>query len=204
MLELIGELLHEVRVEITAAPTTFAIEVAQFALLLAIIWVVGFGVGKRNGFLKNMLAERQQRVAADLERSDGSAATLEAARQKAAQEVSDAHAAAKKMLAEARRKAKEEREKAQVAAEREAEGVREHAKQLLEMERGEMLADARERLLEVVGSATRHILSERLSPAEQRALVQRAIMANLESSPAADDGVPTGAAAPGAGVEASA
>ena len=48
-----------------------------------------------------------------------------------------------------------------------------------------MLAEARERLLEVVGSATRHILSERLSPAEQRALVQHAIMASLEKEEAA-------------------
>ena len=184
MLEMVQELLHEIRVEIVAAPTTLVIEIVQFALLLAVIWVVGVGVGKRSGFIKNMLAERRNKIAVDLETADGSESALEGARQKAAADVAAAHAAAKKTLTEARRRAKVERSTAAEAANREAEALREHAQQLLVMERQEMLADARERLLDVVGSATRHILSERLSPAEQRALVQRAIMTTIEGAEA--------------------
>jgi len=182
MLEMVPELLHEIRAEIVRDPKTFVIEIVQFGLLLAIIWMVAIGFGKRSGFVKNMLAERRDRIASDLEMADGSGAALESAKQKAAAEVAEAHIAAKKTLTEARRKAKGERASAATAADREAEALRDHAQQLLAMEHQEMLTEARERLLEVVGSATRHILSERLSPAEQRALVQRAIMTTIEGN----------------------
>ena len=179
--EMLGELFHEVVAEIQANPTTFIIELVQFVLLYAIVWVIAFGIGKRRGFVSNMLVERRARVGRDLEEADGAEAALQAARQSAESAVADARAEAKRVLTEARRSARAVRASSAKAAEKEADALREHARQLLEMEQQEMLAEARERLLEVVGSATRHILSERLSPAEQRALVQRAIMASLES-----------------------
>lgn len=182
MLEMVSELFQEIKVEIAANPTTIIIEVVQFVILITIVWVVAFGVGKRSGFVKNMLKERRVKIASDLEMADGSGAALEAARQKAVADVAEAQASAKKTLTEARRKAKAERTAGAAAADRDVEALRDHAQQLLAMEHQEMLAEARERLLEVVGSATRHILSERISPAEQRALVQRAIMTTIEGT----------------------
>ncbi len=182
MLEMVSELFHEIKLEIAANPTTIIIEVVQFVILITIIWVVAFGVGKRSGFVKNMLKERRVNIASDLEMADGSESALEAAKQKAVADVAEAQASAKKTLTEARRKAKTERTAGAAAADREVEALRDHAQQLLAMEHQEMLAEARERLLEVVGSATRHILSERISPAEQRALVQRAIMTTIEGT----------------------
>lgn len=175
------ELFHEVGAEIAAEPVTFAIEVVQFVLLIAIVWVIAFGFGNRRGFVSNMLAERRNRVARELEEADGAEAVLETARCAADAAIAQARADAERQVADARTSAEERKAAAFEADEREAEAQREHARHLLEMEREEMLAEAREQLLEVVGSATRHILSERLSPAEQRALVQRAIMATLET-----------------------
>ena len=174
------ELLAEIQHEIVSDPTKFAIELVQFALLLAIVWVVAVGFGKRRGFVKNMLVERRQNVASELEMANGAEDALVSAQQDAAAAVTQARAEAKRTMAEARKQAKAQRASAAKGADREAEALRDHGRQLVEMERQEMLADARERLLEVVGSATRHILSERLSPAEQRALVQHAIMSGLE------------------------
>lgn len=182
VLEMVSELFHEIRVEIAANPTTIIIEVVQFVILIAIVWVVAIGVGKRSGLVKNMLKERRVKIASDLGMADGSEAALESAKQKAVADVAEAQASAKKTLTDARRKAKAERTAGAAAADREAEALRDHAQQLLVMEHQEMLAEARERLLEVVGSATRHILSERISPAEQRALVQRAIMTTIEGA----------------------
>ena len=186
------ELLSEIQHEITTDPVKFTIEVVQFALLLAIIWVVAVGFGKRRGFVKNMLIERRARVASELDMADGAEAALARAREEAEAAATGARAEAKRTLTEARRRAKTERTSAAKAADTEAEALRAHGRQLLEMERQEMLANVRERLLEVVGSATRHILSERLSPAEQRALVQRAIMTSLEG----EDPAPVAASAP--------
>lgn len=174
------ELLNAVRAEIVSDPLTFAIEIVQFVLLVSVVWIVGIGLGKRRGFVTNMLAERREKVASELEAADGSEEALATAQLNAESAMKEARAQAKRALAEARRQAKHEREAAAETADREAEALREHGRQLLEMERQEMLADARERLLEIVGSATRHILSERLSPAEQRGLVQHAIMESLE------------------------
>lgn len=176
------ELLHEIGAEISAKPTTFIIEVVQFLVLLAIIWVIAFGIGKRRGFLSNMLVERRDRVERDLGEASSAGAALALAQERAQTSLEEARAESKRNIAAARRAARDERARAEESAEHEAEALRTHARQLLEMEHSEMLAEARERLLEVVGSATRHILSERLSPAEQRALVQRAIMASLNGT----------------------
>ena len=54
-------------VEVTASPVRMIAEWLQFVLLIAIIWVVAMGWGKRKGFVSNLLSERAERIGRKLE-----------------------------------------------------------------------------------------------------------------------------------------
>ena len=179
---MVVELFELVAEEIAADPMTFLIEVVQFLILVVLVWAVAWGFGKRRGMLRNMLSERQNRVARELEEADTAEDTLTRAREEAKVSVHEAQKAAKHDIAIARKQAEAEFDTAKASADREVEGMREHARELLELEREEMVETARERLLDVVGRATRYILSEGLSPAEQRSLIQHSIMESLSGN----------------------
>ena len=176
------ELFTLIGEEIAANPTTFIIEVVQFFILIAIVYAVAWGFGKRRGMLRNMLTEHQARVARQLEEAQGAEQDLAGARDLARESIKTAKADARRQTAAARKHAQQVLAASQADVNREIEAMRGHANELLEMEREEMLANARERLLDVVGRATRYILSDGLSPAEQRSLIQHSIMESLNPS----------------------
>ena len=197
---MVVELFKLVGEEIAADPMTFAIEVVQFLILVVLVWAVAWGFGKRRGMLRNMLTERQNRVARQLEESDTAEDVLASAREQAQVSVREAQKTAKHDVVAARKRADGEFAAAKAATDREVDGMRDHAGELLEMERAEMLEHSRERLLDVVGRATRYILSEGLSPAEQRSLIQHSIMESLNgngSAGAAQNVAEAGATASG-------
>ncbi|MDH4140571.1 MAG: ATP synthase F0 subunit B [Coriobacteriia bacterium] len=177
---MVGELFSEIFHEISLHPQTFAIEVVQFVLLVLIVKVVAFGFGKRRGFVRNMLSERQERMAQGLERADTAPVALETARQEVEEKVTAARSEAAQVLVDARGEEHALRETADVEVEAEIAQMRKHAEETLATEFEEMHAEIRERLVELVAGATRSILNESYALSEQRALIQKAILSGIE------------------------
>lgn len=184
-----GELFREIAHEIVAGPVTFGVEIVQCLILVGIVWIVAVGTRKRPGFIVSMLRERKERVERSIEDADNAPSTLEAARMEVQAISEAARRESEALLETARRDANGEADDAKKAADAEAEAMVAHARQVLEIEREEALEEAREHLVDVVVRSTRRILDDTLSPAEQRALVQAAIMESLEGAePAAPVG----------------
>lgn len=174
--ELIGEVVHE----ITAYPLTFVAEVVQFIALVLIIKAIAFGFGKRKGVVSNMLAERIERIRSEL--SDAEAA--EAARSSAAKEarsiVRQAKAESRQVGEVAAQSAEEERAAILESAQEEASAIVAQAEEVIARERAEALGTVRSQLVELVTAATRSVMNEGLSPAEQRTLIEKAVLDGLE------------------------
>jgi F0F1-type ATP synthase membrane subunit b/b' len=87
---------------------------------------------------------------------------------------------------------------ASTRAEVDAECVRIHerAESALATERQEMVLELREQLVEMVSSATRSIMNEKLTSAEQRALIEGGILGSMSASSNSDARVETLAAQP--------
>lgn len=177
---MVGELFAEIAHEISAHPTTFAIEVAQFVLLVLIVKVVALGFGKRRGFVVNILADRRHRIEARIEAASHAAERLETAREQAAERIAVARGSAARILLDARAEARGVVDAAMAAAEDETEATRRRADETLETEMEEMHVEVRDKLVELVAGATRTILSETYTPTEQRALIQKAIVQGLD------------------------
>ena len=185
------ELLVEIMDETIGNPVVWAAELIQFGLLLLFIKWVAIGFRGKKGMLANMLAERRERVGLQLRQASESESYLANARQRSETAVREAHEQAERLVAEAREAAQHEVATVVMAAHEEADKMAAHAKETLDNELEEMLADVRDRLVDLVTRATRQILNEGLSPAEQRVLIQKSILAGVD---------PQGAAATAGGV----
>jgi F-type H+-transporting ATPase subunit b len=160
---MIGEILSEMGKEVAGSPVRMIAEVTQFLILIAIIWLVAFGFGKRRGFVTNMVAERRTRVQAELVEAQGATGRLEEATTAAQQREAAATKEAKRLVTEARSSAEEY--DAQVRAEADAEAGRivDRARTALVNERAQMQADVSEQLVDLVSQATRSIMNEKLT-----------------------------------------
>jgi F0F1-type ATP synthase membrane subunit b/b' len=173
------EILSEMGVEVAASPVRIIAEWLQFALLIAIIWVVAMGWGKRKGFVANLLAERAERIGSKLEISSHAEENLTLADNDARELLHTADAEAKKLVAAARAESQNIEETARVEADAEALRITARAKDALATQTEEMRSELREELVEIVAQASRAILSEKMSVSEQRDSIERAILGSL-------------------------
>lgn len=186
MFEMILEFLHEIAVEIGAEvvhqPARLVAEVVQFALLLGIVWVVAFGFAKRKGFVANMLAERRERVQARIEGASHAEKSLAVSKAEAAAATRAGRAKAREVIAHAKKECDEIKGTARAETDADCSRIQERAHSALSTEQQEMLLELREQLVELVSSATRSIMNEKLTVAEQRKLIENTIVRSVGAS----------------------
>ena len=182
----IAQFVHEIVLEISAEvihePLRLVAEIVQFALLIGIVWVVAIGFGKRKGFVANMLTERQAKVAARLDRASQAETVLAEAKREATSTTRSAMAKARELVAQAKRECEEIDKAARAEADAECARITERAESALATEQQEMLLELREQLVELVSSATRSIMNEKLTVAEQRTLIENNIVGSMKAS----------------------
>lgn len=177
---MVAELFAEVGHDIATHSTTVIIEVVQFFILGAIVYAVGVGFGKRKGMMVGILARREERVASSLQAAEGADERLEQARADATRLVSEARHEAATVLVAARGEARQTRATMEADVQKQVADMRARADETLATELEEMEVDIRDRLVELVASATRSILNESYGVSEQRAMIQKAILAGIE------------------------
>ena len=184
MLHAIVQAFHEILVsmgeELTSAPLRVVAEFVQFAVLAAIVWVVGFGFGERRGFITNMLSERHIAVGECVQEALASEKSLVDAKRDAGEKERVARAEARRIVSEAKHDAEKTEQDARADAESEATLVTRRAETALVTERADMQLELRDRLIEAVASATRAIMDEQMTVSEQRTLIESAIAASVE------------------------
>lgn len=177
---MVAELFAEVGHDIAAHSTTVIIEVVQFFIFLAIVYAVAIGFGKRKGILVGILARREERVSKALQAAAGADERLAAARNEAAQRIAAARHEAAEILSAARHEAAEAKAAMEADVKRQVAEMRARAEETLATELDEMEVELRDRLVELVASATRSILNESYGVSEQRAMIQKAILSGIE------------------------
>jgi F-type H+-transporting ATPase subunit b len=173
--EIYSEILHEY----SAYPVRMIAEAVQFVLLIVIVWVVAMGWGKRKGFVANMLTERAERTDREIETASHAGEDLEIAEASARDRADRTQAEARMLVETARTDAEQLEATAREEADIEARRTTERAKTALATETEEMRSELREELVSIVAQATRSILSEKMSVAEQRTSIESAISASL-------------------------
>lgn len=186
MFEQIAELAHEIVVEIGAEvvhePLRMVAEVVQFAVLIGIVWVVALGAGSRRGFVANMLAERQSRVDARLLSASTASKALQDSRREAASIARASRAKAREMITQAKKECTEIEETSRAETDAECSRIEERSESALQTEQQEMLLELREQLVDIVSSATRSIMNEKLTVAEQRTLIENTIVGSMSAA----------------------
>jgi F0F1-type ATP synthase membrane subunit b/b' len=158
--EMFGKIATDIGAEAVAAPMRIVAEVAQFAVLLTIVYVVAVGFGKRKGFVANMLTERRDSVAARIE---------------AASHVDE-------VVAQAKHECSEIENAAHAETDADCSRIQERAESALTTEQQEMMLELREQLVELVSSATRAIMNEKLTISEQRTRIENTIVGSMSMS----------------------
>ena len=176
---MLAQILSAVLKEVVESPMNLVAEIVQFLALAAIIWIVAFGFGKRRGFVVNMLDERQHHVRGQLDQAAAAQGQLEEARASAEKRLGDASAEASRLQSEAETEVTQSEAAARASSDAEAERIVERAKSALTNERVQMLADLRDELVDLVSEATRSIMNEALTVAEQRDRIEGAIKAGV-------------------------
>ena len=180
--EFYHEILTEMATELAVEPMRIIAENIQFAVLMAIVWVVAIGFGKRRGFVANMLSERRERIAARVESASHAEKQLEDSKHSAATTTRTARAKARAIVVEAKKECAEIETTTQAETDAECRRIEERAESALATEQQEMLLELREQLVELVSSATRSIMNEKLTVSEQRTLIENTIVGSMESS----------------------
>jgi len=175
----ITEIFSEIAHEISSEPMRFLAEILQFGILVLIVWFIAVGFGAKRGFVRNMLAERRQRTYDHIEESLRSSGTLEEARQVSTSRVRAARAEARRIVGAAKREAAKLETASKEEADSEAERIHARVEETLATELDEMHAELREELVELVAQATRRMLNERMTVAEQRRLIEEHVMASV-------------------------
>lgn len=180
--ETVREIYTEIGAEIANYPLRILAEVVQFVILCGIVWVVAVGVGKRRGFVANMLTERHGHTLARVDQASHAAETLETARRQAASTARAARSQARELVAQAKRDAEEIEKTAREQTDTDVRRIAERAEAALTTEMQEMQLELREQLVELVSSATRAIMNEKLTVAEQRKLIEEGIVGGVSTS----------------------
>jgi F-type H+-transporting ATPase subunit b len=181
-----SEIVQEIGAELANEPLRIFAEVMQFAVLLAIVWVGAVGFGKRRGFVVNMLTERQERVAAHVETASHADKALADAKREAAATARSARATAREIVLRAKKECVEIEESAHAETDADCARIEERAEAALSTERQEMLLELREQLVDLVSSATRSIMNEKLTVSEQRTLIENTITESVNASAGMD------------------
>lgn len=179
-MEAVIEVLSEAVHEIAADPVKFAIEIVQFGVLVLIVKMVAFGGKKRAGMVRNMLADRRERVEAQIAEAEHGEQWLAEAEGTIASIAAQAEGDAARTIREARRTAREQRLAIEEDARTQAAAIVAEASTALAREQVEMLSSIREQLVEVVTQSTQQLLEQGFTPAEQRAHIQKAIMTGID------------------------
>jgi F-type H+-transporting ATPase subunit b len=174
------EVLQAAVREIVDAPGTFAIEVVQFVILVAVIKMVAFGSKKRAGMITRMLAERRKRVAAQLGDAEIGHLALADAQGEVARIYAEAEQRVREVEREMRKRSRAEKAAVLAEGEEQAAAAFDAAQTALAREQAEMLRGIREQLVEVVTQSTQQVLEQGFSQADQRAIVQKAIVSGIE------------------------
>jgi F0F1-type ATP synthase membrane subunit b/b' len=184
--EMYSEILTAIATEFAHAPLRLFAEVMQFAVLLGIVWVVAIGFGKRRGFVANMLTERRERVAAHVETASHADEALADAKREAAATARTARATAREIVMHAKKECVEIEQTAHAETDADCARIEERAEAALSTERQEMLLELREQLVDLVSSATRSIMNEKLTLSEQRTLIENTIAESVNASAGGD------------------
>ncbi|MBI5231765.1 MAG: hypothetical protein HY876_06335 [Coriobacteriales bacterium] len=185
---MIAEVLTEFVHEVTAEPWRLALEVLQFVILAAIVWMGAVGIGKRRGIIVARLATRRERLGERLARADGAAGDLETARREAEERVRDSRAEAQTLMEDAEREAARIHDETRTdVADQVATTVR-RVEESLAAEAEEARSSLREQLVEVVALASRSVLSQMVSATEQRELIEQAVGAATAAPKESDAG----------------
>lgn len=184
--EMYSEILTEIAAEFAHAPLRLFAEVMQFAVLLGIVWVVAIGFGKRRGFVANMLTERRERVAAHVETASHADKALADAKREAAATARAARATAREIVLQAKKECAEIEQTAHAETDADCARIEERAEAALSTERQEMLLELREQLVDLVSTATRSIMNEKLTVSEQRTLIENTIAESVNASAGSD------------------
>lgn len=163
----------------SSAQLRFVAEIVQAAIIVGAVWVIAIGWGERKGFVLNMLNERRAKVRAHLETASRAEQDLAHAKQISALKVRSANADARRTIADAKLEAEQYEAKAKSDADTEAERITQRAESALETELAEMSLEIREELVDLVAQATRAIMNEKMTVAEQRKLIEDTIIANV-------------------------
>lgn len=176
------EIVAEIASEFAHEPMRVLAEVVQFALLAGAAWVVMFGFGKRKGFVANMLSERQSAIARRVERATHADEALADAKREAASLARDGRAQARDIVARAKQESSELEAAARAETDADCARIEERAEAALSTERQEVQLELREKLVDLVSSATRTILNEKLTVSEQRRLIEAAVSGSVAAS----------------------
>ena len=130
--------------------------------------------------LVKMLADRRERVAADLEEAAERETESASAPERAAQLRADAERRVAEIRADARQEAEQERARVLETTAEEIAEIERQTVETLERERSEALGGVNEQLVDVVTAAVRQILDEGFTPAQQRKMIQDAITKSLD------------------------
>lgn len=178
-----GDLLRDALQEIAAAPARYLAELVQFGVLVGLIWWIG------RGKLRHRLESRRDRVAAQLGEAEQAVAEAGRMREEAAALEERRGRQAATLLETADTEATKRREAALAAMEVEAGEIVAQARVVVEREKERIARESATRLVRLTAEAARRYLDEILTEGERRALTQRAILASLEQL---EGGVPSG------------
>jgi len=170
-----AQVLTGVAQEFAASPMRFVAEVVQFLVLVGIGWAVAFGFGKRRGMVTNMMAEHAASVKEQLEWAARADSTLVTVKRDAELRVTQAKAEADRLTAEAHAECDAEEQATRRQTDEEAKRIVELSHEALVNERAEMQAELRHELVDLVSEATRTIMNEAHTVAEQRERIEKAI-----------------------------
>ncbi|NTU72137.1 MAG: ATP synthase F0 subunit B [Coriobacteriia bacterium] len=184
IVEMAREIVAEMGTEVAHAPLRLVAEVLQFLVLVGIVWVVAFGFGKRKGFVSNMLTERERRIATHLTTATAADEALATATAEAEAAIRTAEARAHELTQDAATECAEVDAATRAEVDAECTRITERAESALATERQEMQLELREQLVELVSSATRSIMNERLTAAEQRELIEHSITSSMDGAAA--------------------
>lgn len=174
---MVSEILNELVREVQDFPLRLVAEVVQFLILAAIVWFFAIGFGKRRGIIVSSLQKRHDRVKDRLTEAKTLEGDLGRAKTETAEQVKSAKAEARRLKSEAALEAQRIEAESRSDADAEAERMLKRVDEALGAETEEMRATLREELVEVVAYASRKVLNENSSPAEQRDLIEKAVLA---------------------------
>lgn len=173
------EVFREAWQEVLLHPSVFVAELAQFAILLAILKAVILGWGERKGLVVNMLAERLERVREEVETAEARRAAFSRLEERVASIHAEAESEAQAIMARASEDAARERELVGEQIREEIARIERQTDETLEREREEAIRGVHEQFLPIITSSIRKLVDEGFSPDERKKRLEHAILQSV-------------------------